>query len=48
MFSFNNPYGACASCTGLGGHLRVDPDIIIPNRALSISEGAINVSGWAA
>jgi len=46
MFSFNNPYGACPSCTGLGAQLRVDPDIIIPNTALSISEGAINASGW--
>lgn len=46
MFSFNNPYGACPSCTGLGAQMRVDPDIIIPNTALSISEGAINASGW--
>jgi len=46
MFSFNNPYGACPSCTGLGVHLRVDPDIIIPNKELSIAEGAINASGW--
>ena len=46
MFSFNNPYGACATCTGLGHILRVDPDIIIPNKALSIEEGAIVASGW--
>jgi len=46
MFSFNNPYGACSACTGLGAQLRVDPDIIVPNPALSISEGAINASGW--
>ena len=46
MFSFNNPYGACPTCTGLGTLLRVDPDIIIPNRSLSIAEGAICASGW--
>jgi len=46
MFSFNSPYGACPVCTGLGIQLRVDPDIIIPNHALSISEGAISASGW--
>ncbi len=46
MFSFNNPYGACPTCTGLGMQLRVDPDIIIPNPSLSISEGAICASGW--
>ncbi|MDR1589066.1 MAG: excinuclease ABC subunit UvrA [Oscillospiraceae bacterium] len=46
LFSFNNPYGACPDCTGLGTQLRVDPDIIIPNRGLSIAEGAITASGW--
>jgi excinuclease ABC subunit A len=46
MFSFNNPYGACPDCTGLGVQLRADPDIIIPNKSLSISEGAITASGW--
>ena len=46
LFSFNNPYGACPSCTGLGTQLRVDPDMIIPNQALSILEGAITASGW--
>jgi len=45
-FSFNNPYGACPTCTGLGMQLRVDPDLIIPNRALSIEDGAICASGW--
>lgn len=45
-FSFNNPYGACPVCTGLGMQLRVDPDIIIPNRTLSIADGAISASGW--
>ena len=46
MFSFNNPYGACPSCTGLGSLLRVDPSIIIPNDGLSIADGAISASGW--
>ncbi|MDR2616036.1 MAG: excinuclease ABC subunit UvrA, partial [Oscillospiraceae bacterium] len=46
MFSFNNPYGACPDCTGLGIQLRVDPDIIIPNKTLSIADGAIIASGW--
>jgi excinuclease ABC subunit A len=46
MFSFNNPYGACPSCTGLGTQLRVDPDLIIPNQSLSIEEGGITASGW--
>ncbi len=45
-FSFNNPYGACPSCTGLGTQLVVDPDLIIPNPSLSIEEGAIEASGW--
>ncbi len=46
MFSFNNPFGACPDCTGLGSQLKVDPDLIIPNRSLSILDGAITVSGW--
>ncbi|NLM84976.1 MAG: excinuclease ABC subunit UvrA [Clostridiales bacterium] len=46
LFSFNNPYGACPACTGLGMQLRVDPNLIIPNRSLSILEGAITASGW--
>ncbi|MFA4818355.1 MAG: excinuclease ABC subunit UvrA [Patescibacteria group bacterium] len=40
-FSFNSPYGACAACTGLGTKLEIDPDLIIPNKRLSIAEGAI-------
>lgn len=40
MFSFNNPYGACETCTGLGTFLRVDPDMIIPNKELSIRQGS--------
>jgi len=46
LFSFNTPYGACPACTGLGMQLRVDPNLIIPNRSLSILEGAVTASGW--
>ena len=46
MFSFNNPYGACPTCTGLGVQLKIDPDRIIPNKKLSIRKGAIQASGW--
>lgn len=47
MFSFNNPYGACEKCTGLGTFMRVDPDLVVPNKNLSIREGAIKASGWS-
>lgn len=46
MFSFNNPFGACAKCTGLGTFSRIDPDLIVPNKDLSIRQGAIKASGW--
>ena len=46
MFSFNNPYGACTTCTGLGTFLKVNPDLVMPNKNLSISEGGICASGW--
>ena len=46
MFSFNNPYGACPTCTGLGMRLLVDPDLIMPNPNLSIMDGGITASGW--
>ena len=46
MFSFNNPFGACPTCTGLGSQLKVDVDLIIPNKDLSILDGAITASGW--
>ncbi len=46
MFSFNNPFGACPTCTGLGVQLKVDPELIIPNKELSILDGAIVASGW--
>ena len=47
MFSFNNPFGACPTCTGLGIFLKVDPNLIIPNKKLSIRDGAIRASGWS-
>ncbi|HPY36244.1 MAG TPA: excinuclease ABC subunit UvrA, partial [Clostridia bacterium] len=46
MFSFNNPFGACPTCTGLGALLKVDPELVLPDRRLSLNEGAISVSGW--
>lgn len=46
MFSFNNPFGACPKCTGLGTFQRIDPDLIVPNKDLSIKQGAIKASGW--
>ena len=47
MFSFNNPFGACPKCTGLGVFMKIDEDRIIPDRNKSIREGAIKGSGWA-
>ncbi len=46
MFSFNNPYGACPTCSGLGSLMKIDPDLVIPDRSLSLNQGAVNVSGW--
>ncbi len=51
MFSFNNPYGACPDCTGLGTRMYFDPDLVVPNPDLSLREGAIapwekRLSGW--
>ena len=46
MFSFNNPYGSCPTCTGLGDQLKVDPDRIISDRSLSLLDGAVTASGW--
>lgn len=46
MFSFNNPYGACPDCTGLGSFLQVDEKKIIPNDELTIREGGIRADGW--
>ena len=46
MFSFNNPAGACPKCTGLGTFMKIDPDLVVPNKELSIRQGAIKASGW--
>ena len=46
MFSFNNPYGACPTCSGLGVLLKMDPNMVIPDRSKSLAHGAIQVSGW--
>lgn len=46
MFSFNNPFGACPNCTGLGVFQEIDPKLIVPNTDLSIRQGAIKASGW--
>ena len=46
MFSFNNPYGACPTCLGLGTLTKVDPALVIPDPSLSLNQGAIRVSGW--
>ena len=47
MFSFNNPYGACPKCTGLGVFMKIDPDLILPDKRLSIHKGGLKASGWA-
>ncbi|MGN0636343.1 MAG: excinuclease ABC subunit UvrA [Acutalibacteraceae bacterium] len=46
MFSFNNPFGACPKCTGLGIFMKVDPDLIFPNKKLSLRQGALQAPGW--
>lgn len=46
MFSFNNPYGACPICSGLGSLLKISVDLVIPDRRMSLAEGAISVGGW--
>lgn len=45
-FSFNNPFGACPDCSGLGYKMEFDEDLMIPDKSLSIAEGAIAVTGW--
>lgn len=47
MFSFNNPFGACEKCTGLGVFMKIDPALIIPDDRLSINKGGLKASGWA-
>ncbi len=46
MFSFNNPFGACEKCTGLGTFMKIDPNLLIPNKNLTIREGGLRASGW--
>ncbi len=46
MFSFNNPAGACPTCSGLGVQLLINPDLIIPNKEISLNDGALIASGW--
>ncbi|MBQ9165788.1 MAG: excinuclease ABC subunit UvrA, partial [Oscillospiraceae bacterium] len=46
MFSFNNPYGACPTCSGLGSQLKVDPALIVPNPKLTLLGGALAATGW--
>lgn len=46
MFSFNNPFGACPNCSGLGMLMKIDPSLIVPNEELSLAQGAICVTGW--
>ncbi len=46
MFSFNNPFGACSTCTGLGSLLKMDPELVIQDKSKSLAEGAISSGGW--
>ncbi len=46
MFSFNNPFGACTECDGLGTLMKIDPDLLVPDKSLSVKAGAIKGSGW--
>lgn len=46
MFSFNNPFGACPHCTGLGTLMEIDPELIIPDKTKSVNQGAIQINGW--
>lgn len=46
MFSFNNPFGACPKCSGLGIFMKLDPDLLVPDKSLSIRKGAIKAFGW--
>ncbi|MBQ4348334.1 MAG: excinuclease ABC subunit UvrA [Clostridia bacterium] len=48
MFSFNSPFGSCKKCSGLGVFMEISPSMIIPDRKLSIRQGAIKASGWSA
>ena len=45
-FSFNNPFGACPTCLGLGEQMKIDPALVVPDESLSLNEGAIKAPGW--
>lgn len=45
-FSFNNPYGACPKCTGLGIFMEISPELVVPDKSLSLNQGAIHAVGW--
>ncbi len=47
MFSFNSPFGACPKCMGLGIFMRIDPELVVPDKNLSIEKGAVKASGWS-
>ena len=47
MFSFNNPFGACPTCSGLGISKKINPDLVIPDKNLSIRDGAVKGTGWS-
>ena len=47
MFSFNNPFGACPTCTGLSIFMKVDRDLVLPDKTLSLRNGAVKASGWS-
>ncbi len=47
MFSFNNPFGACPKCTGIGVFMSIDPELVIANKEFTLREGAIRASGWS-
>ena len=47
MFSFNNPFGACPKCAGLGVSYKVSEDLVVPDKKLSVNQGAIKASGWS-
>ncbi len=46
LFSFNNPHGACQTCSGLGIQMLIDPELVMPNKKLSLDNGGLNASGW--
>lgn len=47
MFSFNNPFGACKKCGGLGVFMEISPDLVVPDKSLSLRQGAVKASGWS-